>query len=240
MKKLILASAAGLAIAACTGADTDYADADDAVVTTPAERVEVLSAETPAPFLGEIRLTELLNADIVGSDGEEFTDVEDVFIRNARVQGISFDADAAFGGKRYAEFGSLTFLADDGLADEAEFDIMIPRTEDSFDDFDLIDENVDLTPGDAGTDMLERDVRVSGLDDVAEIEDVIFNTDGTVAYYIVDEGLGEEPVRVEPYKVAFVTDTEIVADTLDEDYLEADYEDTAASYDSDDYSPDRK
>ena len=163
-----------------------------------APRTEVLSAVAEPVGYTD---TEYTLADLRGT-GE----VRDVFLRNGRVEGVvAGEGDAI----RFVAYDELELTDDDGFGVE-------------------LGEGDGEPMGRSVDDIVGTDVEVSGFDAPARLTDIVFERDGDIAYYVVeDDG---EAVRVEPFKVALPALPEPEYEDAPDDY----------GYESDSYLPDRK
>ena len=159
-----------------------------------APRTEVLSATVEPVGFTD---TEYTLSDLRGT-GE----VRDVFLRNGEVEGVVTGEGEDI---RFVAYDDLELTDDDGfgVAMGAGGGEPLGRSVD---------------------DILDSDVDVSGFEAPVRLTDIVFDRDGDIAYYVVeDEG---ESVRVEPFKVALP-----IVD-------EPEYEDAPLT--EDDYLPERK
>ena len=175
-------------------------DTSDKAMVTKYEAeptMEVLSAQAEPVAFTD---TEYSLADLRGT-----ADVRDVYLRNGRVEGVVTGEGEAV---RFVAYGDMELTDTDGFGLS-------------------LGEGGGEPMGRSVDDLIGQSVEVSGMDAPVELTDIVFERDGGIAYYVVDDE-GEE-VRVEPFKVALPVD-------IPQD--EPEYEDAPIT--ADDYLPERK
>lgn len=200
-RALMLGTAAALLVA-CGGADEAELGAE-APVAQETQRASV-QAPSFAPMMTDgLSLDALMDAELVDASGEEIAEVENVILRNGRIDAIVFEDEELFGADRFMR---LAWNGARFRMDGDDLQVAMPTGSDRARFTTGYDVDDQLPSGSyLASDLLDQTVRVDGND--VDVEGMTFDRSGRIQSYLIDGGLFDLPDSVPASRVTLTAET---------------------------------